>query len=290
MQILTFLFLLATSLWAASGELKSEAILKQEPSSSAKGLGRLPKGTIVEIKSSEIDNGFVEVLVELEDGEIEGWIPARTVNLPSRSAFREQRRQEVEKSVEETTEEDDSSLRKRKRRRLPKDEGLLLKRDSTFFYGFQLGGNYGILQSATTDYNGIGLAGGAHIGFYLNKNNFPLRIEVGYLQMKGDSQNSSLDIGFFDTVVHLSYLFDRFSIFGLLSYGFAANLGTLPAELRTLATSDVSTLFGGGGAGYTTPLNELTSLGIEVRYTGSFKRDVVALQGIAFQIYLHIKG
>lgn len=263
-----------------------EVVLKKEPSEDAPSLGRLPKGTILTLKG-ERRNGFAQVDVELESGTADGWVRIDALN-------RRARGEDVDEGssgkLRITEEEESGETRPRSKIVVPKDEAVLLRRESSFFYGLQAGGNFAIIQSDATDYMGIGLVGGAHLGFYLDRA-FPARLEVGYLQMAGTSVDDfPLNFGFIDTSVSVGYLIDRFELFGSFSYALAVSSSEVPADIKFGEVSELSSLYGGGGLGYTFPMGEVSDLAIRLRYMLSFLQQPVALQGISLQFYFQLRG
>ncbi len=271
----------------SAAQLVRESVLKKDPNNDASSLGRLPKGTIMTLKGEQ-QNGFVEVEVELEEGSIQGWVLQKDIN-------RRARGEDVEEAGDEKFQVDEGDekvkrIRPRGKISVPKDEGLLLKRDSSFFYGVQAGGSYGILQSTSTDYMGIGITAGGHLGFFLDRA-VPMRLEVGFTQLAGTSnQDVGITIGCVDAAASISYMIDRFELFGTLSFLYATGVSNLPKDINIAAAADLSNGYGGGGIGYVFPVGEVTDMAIRARYLISFGADPLANQLIALQFFFSFRG
>lgn len=272
----------------SAAQLVRESALKKDPDSEAASLGRLPKGTILTLKGEQ-QNGYVDVEVELEEGtSIDGWILQKDLNRRARGEDADE--ESDDKLRIDEGEEKVKKIRPRSKIKVPKDESLLLHRESTFFYGIQAGLNYGILQSPTTDYVGMGFLAGAHLGFYLDKS-VPIRFELGYKQAAGASdQDVVITVGYFDMSSSVGYLLDRFEFFGTLSFLYGASNSDLPTDVSIQTTSDFSSLYGGGGVGYTFPVGDVTDLSVRARYLISFKADPLANQLFALMFYFSFRG
>lgn len=271
----------------SAAQVVREVHLKKDPSEDAPSLGRLPRGTILTLKGDR-RNGFAEVGVELEQGSVEGWIRIDALNRRARGEDVEEESDSVR--IEEEEEDAEPRPRRKKKIAVPQDEGLLLRRDSSFFYGLQAGGNFGILASETTDYMGPGFMAGAHIGFFLDRN-IPLRFEVGYLSLSGTAEDDTqISIGFLESSVAFSYFIEQFELFGALSYAYGMNVSNLPTDLLSFEAADFSKLFGGGGIGYQFSLGEVTDLTLRARYMISFGQDPVMFQTFALQFYFSFRG
>jgi len=292
----SFLILLAILTWPLSlhaessgsaAQLLRESALKKDPDSEAATLGRLPKGTILMLKGEQ-QNGFVEVEVELEEGaSVQGWILQKDLN-------RRARGEDVEEEGDDKIEVDDGEekvrkIRPRSKIKVPKDEGLLLRRDSSFFYGLQASGHYGILQSPDSDYVGMGFSVGGHLGLFLDQS-IPMRFELGYTQLGGSTDVDSIAIGFFDASVSVGYLIERFELFGTLAYFYGSNNSNLPPDIVIEETSDFSSPYGGGGIGYTFPVGEVTDMAVRLRYMLSFIPDPLTNQVISLTFYFSFRG
>jgi len=272
----------------SAAQLIRESTLKKDPDSEAASLGRLPKGTIMTLRGDQ-QNGYVDVEVELEEGtSIDGWVLQKDLNRRARGEDAEE--EGDEKLRVEDGEEKVKRIRPRSKIKVPTDESLLLHREATFFYGIQLGLNYGILQSPTTDYLGIGYIAGAHLGFFLDKS-IPLRFELGYKQAAGASDTDVvIQVGYFDMSSSIGYLIDRFEFFGTISFLYGASNSDLPTDIVIDTTGDFSSLYGGGGIGYTFPIGEVTDLTARARYLISFNADPLANQMFAIMLYFSFRG
>jgi hypothetical protein len=272
----------------SAAQVVREVHLKKDPSDDAPSLGRLPKGTILTLRGDR-RNGFAEVSVELETGSIDGWVRIDSLNKRARGEDVDDGSSERIR-IQEGEEEVDVP-RPRSRIAIPKDEGLLLRRDSSFFYGVQVGGAFAITQSASTDYFGIGLVGGAHLGFYIDRN-LPMRVEVSYLQQNGAAQDGTfIDLGFIDTALSASYVIDRVELFGAIGYAYGISTSDIADTSVTFESpSDLSTVFAGGGVGYAFPIGEVTDLAIRARYMFGFLQTPVAFQSITLQFYFQFRG
>lgn len=257
----------------------------------------------------EVKEGYASVEVELEDGTVEGWVPREVLNRSARESLPEDSRKDVDEEEDEdvppkpnrrrSDEPDDDEAvvtRPRSRLRVPKDEGLLLRRESTFFYGIQAQGGLSMLQTdvSTNVLSGISFGGGAHIGYYVS-NNIVLRLEAGYLLTNGSDPDGTIipiSIGFLDSALSVSYYIDNFELYAGVGYLFGISISDLPAGLKTsiAGASDLSTAIGEGGAGYRIPISDVTGLVIRARYTFGFIRSPVGVSVIQGMAFLEFRG
>lgn len=279
---------LAESESGNAAQIFRETILKKDPQEESPNLGRLPKGTILTLKGNQ-RNGFLEVAVELEDGTVEGWIKSSDLN---RGLSPKESRENSLNETQEGTDETEKPRAVRKKVPVPKDEGLLLRREASFFYGLQGGGNYSYLQSLVQDYPGIGFEGGAYFGFFLDEN-IPIRFEASYVQMNGVAGNGDmLKVGHAEGAVNLGFQVDAIEIFGALSYARALNINDAPPEIKTSigAPGDLSSVYGGGGVGLRYPMSEITDFVARARFMMSFYREPVAFHCFALQLGFQFRG
>ena len=282
---------LAESPYKYEARVKKEAHIRMEPSLAAQSLGRLPEGSMVLVSGEERD-GYLAVKVELEDNTTkQGWmlssalsydLPGDNVNVGS---ARVQRKFPKEPTEPETSGE---VLRPGRRLRIPKDEGLLLRRQPTFFYGMHLGSNYSFITSTSNYYTDPGYAVGAQVGMYL-ASVIPVRIQMGYGVVRGTASNGSgFDLGFFDTAVHAAYLMGpgEFSL-GLL-YAYGASVSTLPTEIKIQIPADLSSLYICAGAGYGFFLSELAKATLRLTARYSLQQLPLAIQVVGFELVVDL--
>lgn len=276
--------------------------LRKRPADDSPSLGRIPKGTIVTL-TGERQNGFVAVEVELEEGSIEGWLPKDTLNKAARNELPPVEGDEASEKlpvrrrsdVEPDEEDEEVLIRPRSRMRVPKDEGLLLRRDPLFIYGLQVTGGLSmqVPDYTTEEYMGPAFGAGAHAGYFLTRN-LPVRAEVGYLlQSSSDSTGNSISIGFLEFAGSVSYMIDEFEIFGGAQYLYGLSFGeAAPPALNKLIVGpeDFSSIYIMGGLGYRIPVSDVTSLNLRGRYSFSFLRAPIGFSLFTLQAFLEFRG
>lgn len=275
--------------------------LRKRSEDDSASLGRLPKGTIVSL-TGEIKNGYVAVEVELEEGSISGWVPRTALNRQAREnlpedprSMKEDEDEEIKrpKRSDESDDEEPVVIRPRSRIKVPKDEGLLMRRDPSFFYGVHVGGGAAILNaSAVTGdmFVGPAIVAGGQVGYHISRN-IPVRLELSYLSVSGsEPQGQSMSFGFADIGGYVSYFIDDFEVFAGASYAYGISVGDLPKQILNNTAPDFSSLFFAGGVGYKINLGEVTDLVLRVRYNVSFMRDPLATQTIQAIGYLEFRG
>ena len=156
----------------SAAQIVKRTDLRKRPADDSPSLGRIPKGTIVTL-TGERQNGFVAVEVELEEGSIEGWLPKDTLNKAARNELPPVEGDEAAEKlpvrrrsdVEPDEEDEEVLIRPRSRMRVPKDEGLLLRRDPLFIYGLQVTGGLSmqVPDYTTEEYMGPAFGAGAHV-------------------------------------------------------------------------------------------------------------------------------
>lgn len=285
-HVITLLFLgifsLSTLCFSAGvaktekAELAKETILKKYPTEDAATVGRLPKGTILEL-SGEEDNFFAEAEVELANGTVaSGWVEIASI-----------RGREKERPKEKP-----KPVKKSNKLIVPKDEGVLLRRERTFFYGIGGGGNYSIVNyiEGLETYNGMSFNVDAHVGLYFGSY-IRSQFNVGYLQTNGvDSTSSIVSFGFFNFSLEGQLVVEEnFLIFADLGYMSGMSVAA-PNAVKITGASDASTLFSQIGAGYRTTLNELSSIGVKGSYLFGFQRDPIGVQGFVLSIFVDFEG
>src|SRR5688500_13022204 len=192
-----------------AAQLIQETSLRKEASEDAKSLGRLPKGTVLTLQGDR-KNGFVFVEVELEDGSIEGWVRTEALNRQARGDDDGDDEDEAsDKKAKPDEPEEPPPQRPRTRVSVPKDEGLLLRRDPTFFYGLQAGGGLVVMVPAAVEstFIGPGFGVGAHLGYYVDRN-IPIHVELGYSQLTGSDEKTppdTIQFGFLDIAAIATY-------------------------------------------------------------------------------------
>jgi hypothetical protein len=303
-------------------QLSRDTDLRKEPSDDAGSYGVLPSGTVMTLRGQR-EGDYLAVKVELEDGAIEGWVKREAI---SRESFDEgdeapppppKKVTRIRRDGEEETGPDEPRLRPRSRIRIPKDEGLLLHRDTTFFYGLHANGSLAIMQdSGGNVYLGPGFSGGAHVGIFL-ADNIPIRVDVSYTFLSGSLQGSgstsstgtgtsgtsgtggssgistgvtAISFGFLDAGLTGQYNIDNFELFGTVQYSYGLGVSNLPNTITIGTAADLSSLWIFGGAGYRIPLNDQTDLSIQARYGVSFLRSPVGFQTISLGVGIDFKG
>ncbi len=283
-NLVILLSLIALPLFAESsrgvekGELSRETTLKKYPTLDAPSLGRLPKGTIVEF-SGEEENSFAEAEVELANGTVlNGWVEITSI-----------KGRESEKVKEAP-----KPVKKSKKLIVPKDEGVLLKREQSFYYGASLGGNYSMLGyvDAEESFSGMSFNGEVHAGLYFNSYS-RAQLNIGYYRAEGkDSQGSSAGFGFLDISLEGQLIVEEHMlIYGGLGYLNGIGITSAPSTFTLLeSAADVTTMSGLIGVGYRSPINDVSSIGIKGTYLFGFKRDPIGVQGFLLSAFLDFEG
>jgi hypothetical protein len=270
--------------------LKRQVELKRGPSKDAETLGVLPVNTIAGDQQGKTGE-YKLISVELADGQLlDGWVPVDSVE-PLR------RRRPAE--------EDDAAPKKKDKIYVPPDEAILLRRNPTFTYGVQAGGNFSMIQtSISTGYsNGLGFMGGGYVGFFLDPN-IPVRIEGNVLQANGaldysavagaattsTATTQSYGFNFFEIGIVPALRTGDFEFFAGLTYQFGLGLGFVPTGITLNSASDLSSLGIEAGAGYRLKLSNETYLGLRLRYQTNFQRSPFAFNNIGFVVALEFEG
>jgi hypothetical protein len=259
--------------------------------------------------------------VELEDGDLEGWVRRDSISRESfdegdeRPAPPPKKVTRIRRDGEEQLGDDEPRLRPRGRIKVPKDEGLLLHRDTTFFYGLHGSGSLVIMQdSGGNSYIGPGFSAGVHGGLFL-ADNIPIQIEVGYTYLSGALTGSStsssssgsgssssgssstgtvtvssISFGFLDAGASIKYGIDNFELFGTLKYSYGIGVSNLPTTITISSAADLSSLWVGGGAGYRIPLSDMTDMSLRASYGISFLRSPVGFQTLSLGVAIDFKG
>lgn len=270
--------------------------LRKGPDESSAVLGRIPKGTVVK-HSGKAKGDYLEVEVELTQGSVEGWIPAFAAPARVRdesgatddgpSASGEPRRSEPDEPTD--------SYRPVRRVKIPSDEGLLMRREPSFFYGVQGGGGLSILSAPAVSANffmGPAIMAGAHAGYFLSRV-VPVRFEVNYHLLNGndpEGKAKSIAIGFIQVSGSISYYLEQFELFGGVGYGLGISVGDIDPKIKINSAQDFSGLFFHGGLGYLVPLSDISNLAIRVRYDFGFNQAYVAPQAASAMLYLEFRG
>ncbi len=251
--------------------------------------GLLPKGTLLRLLGEQTGR-FVSVEVELQSGTLEGWVVKQRLNLE------EQSREEL---LEESRRGDDKPKNARelapriKRSRVPKDEGLLLRRQPTFFYGPNVAGVFSIINASTDSFTGMGFSAGGHVGTFLGRD-LPLRFELTYLSLNGLGQATAAPVsfGFLETALSLAYQVNDLELVARTGYAFAMGVSTLPGALNGSfgAISELSTLWIGGGIGYQFTFSEITHATVRAMYGVGLIQSPFVFQTIGIQALLDFQG
>jgi len=274
------------------------ADLRKDADENAPLLGRVPKGSVVRYQG-KAKNGFVEVEVELVQGSVSGWLPVMAA--PKRfqdttsggDGDDEDKQDKLRRSDE--TEENEAVYRPSRRVKVPSDEGILLRREPTFFYGVQAGGGASILDAGvvSADYfMGPAILAGGHVGYFLSRA-IPVRFEINYNLQSGSEPTQKIapiSIGLVHVGASISYLLEQFEVFGGLSYGFGVSVSDIDPKIKIAGPQDFSSIFFNVGAGYIFNLSDITNLAFRLRYDVSFNRAPVGFQSIVGMIYLEFRG
>lgn len=272
-----------------------ETDLKRRPKTSSRAKGRLPDGSVLTVIGKQRGD-FQLVEVVLEDGsKLEGWVNMNAI-------------EPLENSAKTKTKTRAFDNRPAKRIVIPPDEGLLLRREPSFYFGVQLGGNFAIIQPAQTitenSYLGVGFLGGGFIGFYLD-NNIPLRFEVNYLQFAGTDPNdvtgsqgglNKLNYGFLEIAVVPAILVGDFELFGGIGYALGLGIASDPQNFspnpgeELNSPADLSSLSGHVGAAYTFSLSRDILMSLKGRYTIHFKTSPILFMGFAGLVSFQLRG
>jgi hypothetical protein len=270
------------------GQVTKETDLRTSPSATASSLGRLPKGTIVTQKGDRKDR-FYRVEVELEDGVVEGWVAEDALTEASRGEDEDDAGKEKRSAPEDPAEKDRPSSRLR----VPKDEGLLLRREQTFSYGLHVTPDFCILETdIDTDlYTGFGYTAGAFVGIFLSPS-LAAHVEANYAMVQGvgDTKGQLLQFGFFEVNGQIRYLIERFELAGGVQYSIGLSLNDVPPELGLTGAIDMSSLYGIASVGYRIPMNEMMTFVVRARYAISFLRAPVAIQKAGVDLALEFGG
>lgn len=260
-------------------------------------------------------NGFVGVEVELSEGAVKGWVPRETLNRSVRQQLPDDPARTVaaEETEEESDDEPESSIgskrnrrsdeneeeevleRPRSRLRVPKDEGVLLRRDDSFFYGIFGGGGISFLQNGTTNtiFFGPGFSVGGY-GGYIFSSSFSLQGEFGYAMFNGDDPDGNvptLSFGFFSAEATAIYAIDRFELHGGIGYYYGLSLSASASNVNGIGSAaDLSTITFHAGGAFRFPLNDVLSLGIAGRYTRGLVQSPVGISIVKGMVYLQFRG
>lgn len=298
------LVVLGLSPWALAEEAPGDVVstrreteLRKEPYPDAESLGILPVKSIVTLTGEE-KGRFIQVEVELEEGALTGWVEAAAVRRKKRI---EEASPETEVAEEEPAKKiipvkKYQSKKKKKRIAIPQDEGLLLKRDSTFSYGAVVGGHLDTIRVEVpeSDFSGNGFSIGATVSFVLDPN-FRLRTELVYTNHAGtDSNERLLAMGYMDLSALAEVpLTASFLIFGGIQYSFGIGLDNEDQGIdpRTLETaSELSGFWAQGGLGYRFSVGEQSYFTLRGRYAGALMISPLAIHTFGLQLVWEIEG
>lgn len=260
--------------------------MRRRPNDQASSIGKLPVGSIVLVVGKSRGD-FQLIEVELEDGTVlEGWMNENAL-------------QPNDPGLPPAPEPELRPEDFRGKVVVPKDEGLLLRRKQTFFYGAHAGGNYGIIKPPEPNlltYTGLGFLGGAFIGIYA-ADNFPLRFEINYSQIAGGNPDdpAALVFGFMEIAGVGAYRLGDLEVFvgGSLNLGLSINelptVGYLPSEPVSVPGDLTSPALQVGAAYHFKAGNNL-DLSVRLRYTIHFKTQVFLMQAIGLSLAAQLEG
>ena len=277
-------------------EITRDAELYKQPKDSGPSHGVLPKGTLLRLTGQQ-ESFYYSVEVELEQGVIEGWVKEGFLNLEQQQKEKKKRESigadGFPPPVDPKKAGEAVPAKKRAKLRVPKDEGLLLYRQPTFFFGAHGGGTYSIIPAINgSTFSGAGFSLGVHVGTFLRQN-IPLRIELGYSNQGGaDASGNPASFAFMELGATCGYLYEGFEFFGRLHYGLAISVSNLPGGLNTTfgPVSDLSSLWIGAGAAYRIPVNEMSNLSIRGLYSMSFLQSPFIFHMLGLQMVFDVNG
>jgi len=266
---------------------RNETEIRREPYPDAESLGVLPAKSLVTLTGDE-RSGFTEVSVELEEGELTGWIENSAVK-------------EEEIGFEDSAEKKVIRVRKRKKKGprkidVPVDEGVLLGRQSTFSYG-ALGGfhlNQINIEEPEGTASGNGFSAGVSLSFILDPS-FKFRPELTYSSHSGiDASDRLVSFGFFDIAALGEFPISKefFLVAGLqysLCMGFDNSENAVSTNLIEEA-AEASGLWGQLGAGYKFSVGEQSYLSLRANYRGAFMTSPVGFHAFGIQAVFEIEG
>jgi hypothetical protein len=253
----------------------------------ARSFGLLPRGTLLRV-TGEAEGPYSPIEVELESGNMEGWVLTERLNLAEQD-----RELEKERLAKEKQGLNAAAPAKKKGRRVPQDEALLLRRQPSFIYGLNGGGTYSFIGAIdNTSYSGLGFTLGAHFGVFLNPR-LPLRAEFVYGSFSGASAtNTSASFGFLEGAASLGYEFKAFEIFGRVHYAFASSVSNLPGTLNTTFTSvsDLGGFWAGAGVGYRLSQSDFASVLLRLGYSFSLSQSPFSFHTFRLSLYFDLQG
>jgi hypothetical protein len=282
---------------AQTDQLLRESELLKSPSPTGKSIGRLPRGTVLKVTGA-LKGKFVQVDVELQDGWETGWVRATDLRKVSKKILGESSGRPSPRS--DTTDdgsEDEGDPDYNAKYSIPKDEGILLRREPSFLYGIQLTGGASILtDEAGANYLGPAFGGGAHFGIFLARN-MPLRLEAGYLLTSGTSPEGAViaagtpvSVGFFDLGLMVGYDIGAWEVFGGFTYSMGVSVNDIPKEIQIAAPADFSSAWFVAGGGYRIGVSDVIAIVLRGRYGISFLRGPLGFQTIQAGAYLELRG
>lgn len=234
---------------------------------------------------------FFRIEVELEDGTVQGWVSEDALSEASKGNEKAEAPKGTAKEEEE--EEPATRVRPSNRLRVPKDEGLLLRRELSFLYGVQLVPELDIMQTDidTDVYMGMGYTAGVLVGYFVNPS-LILQVEGNYGVVRGvgNTNGQELVFGFFEMNFQVRYLIERIELFGGAQYSIGLSVNDVPPALGLTAASDLSSLYALAGLGYRAPLTEVLTLAIRLRGGLSFMQAPVSIIRIGLSASLEFGG
>lgn len=265
-----------------------ETEVRREPYPDSESLGILPVKSLVTLTGDE-RSGFTEIIIELEEGDLTGWVETSAV-----------KNDEIVEEEEPVKKKYIQVRRKRKRRRrvidVPVDEGVLLGRKTTFSYGALLG--FHLDQLSIEDPEGTatgnGITGGISLSFVLDPS-FKFRPEITYSSHAGIDENDRLiSFSFFDIAALGEFPINKdFFIFAGLQYSMGTGLDNSENAVSPLIleeSSEVSGLWGQLGAGYKFSVGENSFLSLRANYRGAFMISPVGFHVFGIQALFEIEG
>lgn len=262
--------------------LKSSAELRRSPSNGSASFGRLPEGSILTFEGQS-QRGFMEISVELEDGSIKkGWVNEDQIESSDDVPLESLRKPDKPLDV------------KKKRMEVPEDEQLLIKRESSFFYGIHAGAQYSMMQTEKSQllYTGVGFMGGAQIGTYLGKN-FPARFEVTFSQENGEGEDLvSLSFNFLKTAAMVGYQVRSFELSLGFQYIFGMGISDLPRSVSAtlVDATDLNSPGMVAAMGYRFSTGGPVEWTVRLRYDLSFLQTPFTFQNVALTVALDLGG
>ncbi len=272
--------------------------LLREPTPDAQVLGQLPKNSVVRLLL-EVRNGFRFVHVDLEEGELEGWIKIEDLGHEDDEDIVESTRiKHPEKLLESP-----SPPRQKRRPKIPQDEMWQADREKWFYFSFLGGGNVGFSSTAVSPsvYFGPGFELGGEAGMTLT-DKITAGFQVTYSLISGTSGSTvssgaggpgglNLQFGFLNAGAIGKYHFSSFYAFSVLRYAYGISALDVPASVVSYTgPSSLSSFWLQAGGGYRYPLSPIMDLEGRLSYGISLLQSSFIFQAFTAMLVLSFSG